>query len=104
MYIFIYTYIHIRIHIHYIHIYCHFKRKTEPQAFFLNLFSVCSSYKRKFFICLFVDKETNGSYLCKWTERIKQSKRTCPYMSTGQSELFSTKLATTKNNKALYSV
>jgi hypothetical protein len=29
---------------------------------FLNPFTVCSSCKRKFVICPFVDGETNGSY------------------------------------------
>jgi hypothetical protein len=38
------------------------KRKTEAQAIFLNAFNVCSSCKRKFVICSFVDEETNGSY------------------------------------------
>jgi hypothetical protein len=39
--------------------------KTEngsPGNFFLNLFTVCSMCKRKFVVCLFVDKETNRSY------------------------------------------
>jgi hypothetical protein len=35
--------------------------ETEAQAIFLNLFTMCSSYKRKFGICPF-DKETNRSY------------------------------------------
>jgi hypothetical protein len=39
------------------------KRKTEAQAIFLNPFTVCSWCKRKVVICLFVDQETNGSYL-----------------------------------------
>ncbi len=42
----------------YIYIYL---RKTEAQAIFLNPFTVCSSCKRKFAVCLFVDEETNGS-------------------------------------------
>ncbi len=37
-------------------------QKTEAKGIFLNPFTVCSSCKRKFVICLFVDKETNGSY------------------------------------------
>ncbi len=36
--------------------------KTEAQAVFLNSFTVCSSYKRKFAVSSFVDKETNRSY------------------------------------------
>ncbi len=36
--------------------------KSEAQAIFLNPFIVCSSYKRKCFLCLFVYEETNGSY------------------------------------------
>ncbi len=39
------------------------KWKTEVQAISLNLYTVCSSCKWKFFICPFVDKETNGSFL-----------------------------------------
>ncbi len=44
--------------------FCHFKLKTEngAQATFLNPFTVCSSCKRKFVLCLFVYEETNGSY------------------------------------------
>jgi hypothetical protein len=38
------------------------KGKTEAPAIFHNLFTVCSSCKRKFVICLFVDEETNESY------------------------------------------
>ncbi len=38
------------------------KRKTEAQTIILNLFTVCSSCKRKFVVCPFVYKETNGSY------------------------------------------
>jgi hypothetical protein len=38
------------------------KQKTEAQAVFLNPFTVCSSSKRKFVVCPFVDEETNGSY------------------------------------------
>jgi hypothetical protein len=29
---------------------------------FLNLFTICSSCKRKFVVCPFVDEETNESY------------------------------------------
>jgi hypothetical protein len=36
--------------------------KTEAQVIFLNPFTVCSSLKLKFFVCPFVDEETNGSY------------------------------------------
>jgi hypothetical protein len=67
-----YTYIHISIYIYtkngtiYINmcIYCTSKRKrkTEAQVFFLNLFSVCSSCKLKFFVCPFVNVETNWRY------------------------------------------
>ncbi len=32
------------------------------QAIFLNLFTVCSSCKRKFVVSTFVDEETNASY------------------------------------------
>ncbi len=47
----------------YRHMCCHFKRKTELQAIFLNPFTICSSCKRQFVVCLFVDQETKGSYL-----------------------------------------
>jgi hypothetical protein len=46
----------------YAYIFCRFKRKTKSQAIFLNLLTVCSSYKQKFVIFPFVFKETNGSY------------------------------------------
>jgi hypothetical protein len=39
------------------------KRKMEAKTFSLNPFTVCSSCKQKFAVCLFVDEETNGSYL-----------------------------------------
>ncbi len=68
MYIYIYKYIYIYIYI-FIYIYsiykgCHFKRKEEVQAIFLNPypFTVCSSCKRKFVVCLFAYEETNGRY------------------------------------------
>jgi hypothetical protein len=60
LYIYIYTYIYI-----YIYIYCRFNRnqKTEAQAiFFLNPFTIFSSCKQKFVVCLFVYKETYGDY------------------------------------------
>jgi hypothetical protein len=38
-------------------------KTMEAQVFFLNPFTICSSYKQKFVICPFVDEETNGSYL-----------------------------------------
>ncbi len=38
------------------------KQKMEAQVTFLNPFTICSLCKQKFFICLFVDGETNGSY------------------------------------------
>jgi hypothetical protein len=58
IYIFtIYIYIYINIYLCF-----HYKRKSEAQAIFLNLFTVCSSCKRKFVVCPFVYEETNGSY------------------------------------------
>jgi hypothetical protein len=39
------------------------KQKREAQAISFDLFTVCSSCKRKFFVCPIVYKETNGSYL-----------------------------------------
>jgi hypothetical protein len=52
--------IHIHIHIHIrvqyiIHSYTYIN--IYAQAFFLNTFTVCSSSKWKFFICLYVDEE-----------------------------------------------
>jgi hypothetical protein len=41
---------------------CCSKRKLKAQAIFLNLFTVCSTCKRKFVVCLFVDEDTYGSY------------------------------------------
>ncbi len=41
---------------------CCFKRKTEAQAIFLHLFTVCSLCKQMFVVCPFVDEETNESY------------------------------------------
>jgi hypothetical protein len=38
------------------------KQKTEAQAIFPNLFTICSSCKQRFVVCLFFDVETNGSY------------------------------------------
>jgi hypothetical protein len=37
--------------------------KVKKNAIFLNLFTAFSSSKRKFVVCPFFDKETNGSYL-----------------------------------------
>ncbi len=34
------------------------KQKTEVQAIFLNLFTICSSCKRKIVICQFVHEQT----------------------------------------------
>jgi hypothetical protein len=34
----------------------------EAQAIFLNPFTVCSSFKRKFVVCSFVAEETDGNY------------------------------------------
>jgi hypothetical protein len=39
------------------------RKKMEAHVIFLQPFTVCSSYKRKFVVYLLVDKETNGSYL-----------------------------------------
>jgi hypothetical protein len=39
------------------------RQKTEVHSSFLNLFTICSVWKRKFVVCLFVDNETKGSYL-----------------------------------------
>ncbi len=61
IYIHRYRYIYISINI-YIYICCRFKRKMEAQVIFLNPFTVCSSCKRKFVVCLYVNEETNGSY------------------------------------------
>jgi hypothetical protein len=36
--------------------------QTEAQAIFVNAFTVFSSCKRKFVVCPFVNKETNGNY------------------------------------------
>ncbi len=69
IYIYIYRYVYVNIPLSismytllYIHI-CRFKRKTEAQAICLNPFTVCSSSERKFVICPYVYKQTNGSYL-----------------------------------------
>jgi hypothetical protein len=40
-----------------------YQLEIEVQTILLNLFTVCSSCKRKFVVCPFVDEETNGSYL-----------------------------------------
>jgi hypothetical protein len=39
------------------------KGKIEAKAVFLNPFTVYSSCKLKFVVCLFIEKETNRSYL-----------------------------------------
>ncbi len=39
------------------------RQKTEVHSSFFNLFTICSVWKRKFVVCLFVDNETKGSYL-----------------------------------------
>jgi hypothetical protein len=36
--------------------------KWKPKIIFLNPFTVCSSYKRKFVVCYFANKETYRSY------------------------------------------
>jgi hypothetical protein len=38
------------------------KMETEAQPIFFHPFTVCSSFKQKYVICLFVDKEMNRSY------------------------------------------
>jgi hypothetical protein len=65
-----------------IYIYCCFKRKTEAQAIFLNPFTACLSYKRKFVVCPFVGEGTNGSY--HFANRLNGLKRICPYMVIDQ--------------------
>jgi hypothetical protein len=62
IYVYVYLYIYIYMSISICVICCNFKRKTKAQAIFSNLFTVCSSGKQKFVICLFVYEETNGSY------------------------------------------
>jgi hypothetical protein len=39
------------------------KRKTEALAVYLNPFPVCSLYKGKLVVCLFIDEETKESYM-----------------------------------------
>jgi hypothetical protein len=66
MYIFIYIYVETAAYMYIsisIYICCHFRRKTEAQMIFLNLFTVCSLCKQKFVVCPLVYKETNGCYL-----------------------------------------
>jgi hypothetical protein len=53
---YIYIQIYIYIYIYFIFICCRFKWKIE--AIFLKKFTVYSSYKQKFVVCLFVDEET----------------------------------------------
>ncbi len=61
----------------YVHIYAAVSNENgSPGKFFLNLFTVCSMWKRKFVVCLFVDKETNRSY--KRIKRTKWTERSCP--------------------------
>ncbi len=38
------------------------KQKMVAKVIFCNAFTICSSSKRKFVVCLFVVKGTNGSY------------------------------------------
>jgi hypothetical protein len=62
-----YNYIHISLYIYSIFIYIHAavsngKQKMEAQVIFLILFTICSSYKRKFVVGPFVYEETHGSY------------------------------------------
>jgi hypothetical protein len=49
----------------------------EAQAIFPNPFTVCSSCKRKFVICLFVDEETNGS--CPFANGLNRLAHLCKY-------------------------
>jgi hypothetical protein len=58
----IYVYIYIYIYMYMLPCYKNIIRKMEAQEIFLNPFTACSLCKRKFVICLFVDKERNGSY------------------------------------------
>ncbi len=60
MYIHIYIYIYMLKWQH-IYIYrdlsCHFKRKVEAEAIFLNSFTVCSSCKQNFVVCMLSKKQ-----------------------------------------------
>ncbi len=55
-----YTYIFIIIFI--CTVYAAVSKGMEAQAIFLNRFTVWSSSKWKFVVCLFVSEETNGNY------------------------------------------
>jgi hypothetical protein len=39
-----------------------FQKENGAQANFINPFTICSLYKRKFVVCPVIDEETNGSY------------------------------------------
>jgi hypothetical protein len=59
-------YICIYIYIYNLHIFAavsNGKGKMEAWMIFLNLFTIYSSCKQKFYVCPFVYEETNGSYL-----------------------------------------
>ncbi len=77
-----YTYTHI-----YVYVCCRFKWKTEAHAIFLNPFTVCSSYKRKFIVVPFADEVTNRTLsICKQTKRTKHT--------NGFAHLFLTQMKT----------
>ncbi len=65
-----------------VYICCHFKRKTEAQAIFLSLFTVCSSSNGNlFFVCL-LQRNKQKLSVCK---RINgRNVHTCPSMVTSQ--------------------
>ncbi len=50
-----------------------FQTENGSPGIFLNPFTICSSCKRKFVVCPFVDKERNKS--CLFANELK---RTCP--------------------------
>ncbi len=54
------------------------QRKKEVHAIFLNLFSICSSCKRKSIVCPLIDEETNG------LQPDIRTKRTCPSVGTSR--------------------
>jgi hypothetical protein len=73
VYVYIYLYIYLYIHVFMYLLRC--KTKTEAQAFFLNQFTVCSSYKRMLAVC----ERTKPIKRTKWT------KWTCLSMGTRHS-------------------
>ncbi len=59
------------------------KQKTEGQAIFLNPFTICSSCKRKFVVCLFLDKATNGCYpFANGLNRLNGLGHLCPTLTS----------------------